>query len=300
MKRQFTLALCSFATLLALPAAANGKPVEVTLSSFRLEGSNGYGIEVTMLREDKRAPYIELQVSRDTLSASYQVQGSGGPGIHAAFGPLGRLDLGFRRRGKSVEQPERGCRWVSESGFYRGSLSFTGEDDYTAVSATNPKGEVLRLPDGFCGFDDRRGPYGIPDLPNLSETVLRARGPGGNGSVAFEASRFDADGQIMFGATLRERLGAMTIRRAASARGRKGQFPTSGASHARVLPPAPFTGSAELLDPKQGPPSWTGTLAVSFPGAPETLLAGEGFAARLCPHQPILVQCRLPSSQPAI
>src|SRR6476469_2140177 len=105
--------VCALAAM-ALAAGAAAKPAEVSLSSFELEGSNGYEVEVTMVREGKRAPYVELRVVHDTLSASYEVRGSNGPGIRAAFGPLGRLDLVFRRRAKSVERPERGCRWVSE------------------------------------------------------------------------------------------------------------------------------------------------------------------------------------------
>lgn len=294
MKARGGLAIlvCALAAM-ALPGAASGKSRELTFSTPQLKGTNGYDVALTTLRQGKRAPYVELQASRAALSARYEVRGKDGAGIHASFGPLGQLDFAFKRQSKSVERPERGCRWVSERGVFRGSISFAGEDEYVAASARNPKGEVLRLPDGFCGFDDRRGPLGIPNLPNLRETVLRARGPGGSGRVAFEASRFDADGQISFSATLSESLGAMKIQRTAITRGRKGAFPTSGASHARVFPPAPFTGSAEFLDPAQGPPSWTGDLAVSFPGAPETLLAGESFAAKLCPHQPILVECRL-------
>jgi hypothetical protein len=51
---------------------------------------------------------------------------------------------------------------------------------------------------------------------------------------------------------------------------------------ATASPPAPFAGSATFKRPPGArKPSWTGSLSVSFPGAPHTRLAGPGFVASL-------------------
>jgi hypothetical protein len=59
-------------------------------------------------------------------------------------------------------------------------------------------------------------------------------------------------------------------------------------------PPPPFAGSASFRDPASGPPSWTGPLSVSLPGAPAVQLAGPNFSARLCRNQSLLHECKAP------
>src|SRR6478609_4407605 len=128
--RQLALALCALATLLALPTGASGNQRELTFSTLQLKGSNGYTVSLTTLRQAKRAPYVEVEASRAGLGARYEVRGSAGAGIHAAFGPLGQIDFAFKRHSKRVERPERGCRWISERGVFRGAFGFVGEEGY--------------------------------------------------------------------------------------------------------------------------------------------------------------------------
>jgi hypothetical protein len=92
---------------------------------------------------------------------------------------------------------------------------------------------------------------------------------------------------------MREQIGPMTIVRSASSLGGPGSFTSKGTTHATVSPPPPFSGSATFDDGAEGA-AWTGSLSVPFPGAPGTLLAGEGFLANLCPHLAILSSCGPP------
>jgi hypothetical protein len=283
---------CALAALLALPASAFGAPVqgpELTFGTIELEGSNGYEVEVASLREGRHAPIALVSAKQGPLEASYEVRAELGTGIRATFGSLGQLDVGFERRRKDVTKPEPGCRWISERGVFRGSFRFDGEGGYTSVEAVDPEGRVLRLPNGFCGFeDDRPARRGIP---GLYQTVLAARAKADGGILTFEASRWSIERSIDFSASLRERVGEMRVLRTATVQGTRRTFLSPKKSRASVSPPQPFRGSARFRDPAGQPPTWTGSLAVSFPGAPDVALAGDSFAAKLCPRIFILARC---------
>lgn len=268
---------------------ANVLTKEIVLSNFKLEGSNGYEVEVDGVRFGKTKSTTLVKVQAGLLVSIYSVKTDPGSGIQATFGELGALGVGFHRHKRKVLKLEPGCRWITESGVFRGSFHFTGEEGYVTAEAVDPVGEVFRLPNGFCGLGSFRP--GLPDLV-LEATVLRAQGKGAHGPVTFEASRLEGAKTASFSASLQERVGAMKISRSARARGRRESFTSTGASKASVSPPPPFVGGAQLRDPAHGPSSWAGDLSVSFLGAPDTLLTGEAFDARLCPHSSILETCK--------
>jgi hypothetical protein len=287
------LFLVCVVVLSGLPAsagAATGKLAGLKLSSFKLSGSDGYEIEVGVVTVGRRRSAAEVLAKRGPLSAGYLVKTDPDAGLQASFGSLGQLDVRFVRRGKKVSRPEPGCRWVTERGVFRGSFHFAGEGGYVLADATDPVGEVLRLPNGFCGF--RKGRRARPAVPGLpSETVLAARSRSGGRELTFEASRLESVPPPLFSASLLEHVEGMTITRTARTPGPKSSFSSAGKAKAMVAPPSPFAGSAQFRDPASGPPSWSGSLSVSLPGAPETALTGETFTARLCPHQPLLSPC---------
>lgn len=285
--------VCTLAALSAAPGLTNSaaaKSREIALSSFKVEASNGYEVEVGAVRFGKVKSFAEVKVESGSLDTTYEVQADSAAGIHATFDTLGAVGASFRRHSRKVLKPARGCRWIIETGTFRGSFHFTGEDGYVSVEATDPEGEAFRLPNGFCGLGGDRPAF--PDL-GLDQDILLAKGQAAHGPVLFEASRFSKEKSASFNASLKERIGAMKVVRSAQARGGKESFTSSGASQATVAPPPPFVGTAQLHDPADGPATWTGTLSVPFLGAPDTPLAGEGFDARLCPRQPILKPCRL-------
>jgi hypothetical protein len=287
--------LVVFVCALALPAppasavAATITAKDIRLSTIKLGESNGYEIEFNAIRYDKRRPAAVVTARRDTASASYTVRTPNGAGVHATFGTLGQVDLSFKRRKKVVERPERNCRWIIETGVFRGGFRFVGEGGYFASEAVDPEGEVFRLPDGFCGLGNFR-PGFPPGLP--SETVLAARARTGAGEVSFRASRPRADPRpILFNASTKEGVEGVDITRSVRVPGRPGDFTTTGTSRGAASPPAPFSGSARFRDPRDGPATWTGPLGVALPGLEGVALAGEGFTAHLCPHLSILASC---------
>lgn len=290
-------ALAAFSSAPGVTPRALGKPnaaallsKKITLSSFKLEGSDGYEIEVDGLRFENARSAAVVKVQAGLLASSYTVKADQGPGIHAIFGELGALGVSFQRHKRKIFKPEPGCRWVTEGGVFRGSFHFTGENGYVSAEAIDPAGEVFRLPNGFCGLGNFRP--GLPDL-GLEATTLRAQGRGIHGPITFEASRFKGGKTVSFSASLQERIGPMKISRSAGARGARNSLTNTGTSRATASPPLPFVGSAHFIDPAHGPVSWTGDLSVPFLGAPETALTGETFDARLCPNFSILNTCKL-------
>lgn len=279
------------AALLALPSVASGaagKTHEFKIGTIELEGSDDYDLEVTTLQEDKKPAGVAISAKKESLSATYEVQTERLPGIHAAFGSLGRLDVNFERHKKVVLHPEPHCPWVLEKGAFHGSFSFVGEGGYTAVEAVDPQGTMFRLPHGFCGLRDlrRKRPF-----LGLEQRVLVAESSEDGRIVLFRASQDEFVHRPSFHASLSERGEGMDILRSAKALGKKGAFSSSGTSRGSVHPPAPFVGSALFRDPAGAPATWGGSLTVSFAGAPEVALSGEAFTAKLCPHISILSSC---------
>ena len=294
------LILACAAALLLLPAGATaGLPKgAITLSTVELDESNGYELELADVRIGKRQPGVVMSAQRETASASYAVRTGSAPGIHAAFGSLGQVDLGFHRRKKVVERPERNCRWIIETGVFRGSVRFVGEGSYISSEAVNPEGGIVRLPDGFCGFGSFR-PGLPPGLPR--ETVLAARMKTGTGEVSFRASRErSARRTVLFDAGTKEEVDGVRIERSILVPGEPGDFTATDTSRAAVSPSLPFSGSARFRDPPGGPASWEGTLTVALPGLEAVPLAGEGFTARLCPRLSLLASCLPRHERPRI
>jgi hypothetical protein len=281
---------CGLAALpLPASAAADLPEGSISLSTIKLDESNGFELELGAIHFGKGRPAVVMTAQRETASASYSVRIPSGPGIHATFGSLGQVDLGFHRRKKVVERPERNCRWIIETGVFRGSVHFVGEGEYIATEAVNPEGAIFRLPDGFCGLGSFR-PGLPPGLPR--ETVLAARVKSDTGEVSFRASRERSDRRtILFNAGTLEHVEGMRIMRSVLVPGEKGAFTATGASRAAVSPPSPFSGYARFRDPRSGPVTWEGPLAVTLPGLATLPLTGEGFRVRLCPRLSILDSC---------
>jgi hypothetical protein len=277
--------------VLALPATASagGKGAELKVSAFKLKASNGYELEVISVREGRAlTSTVAVLAHSGPLRATYEVEAPGA-GIHASFGALGQVDVTFKQRRTTIERPERGCRWINEEGTFRGSFHFVGEGGYITADAVDPKGEVVRLPDGFCGLslDDRVA----RPLLGLEQTTLQARSTANGRVLTFDASKEEFVPSIAFNVSLSEEVDGMKILRTANIRGAKGTFTSTGSSRASVSPPPPFLGSARFRDPARGPASWAGLLSLSLPGAPNTALTGDSFVAKLCPGIGILVRC---------
>jgi hypothetical protein len=285
-----TAVIATASPALGTPAKGRG----LVLSTFKLKGANGYAVEVDEVQGGNLPPTAAITAKRDALQVKYEVPAELESGIHALFGSVGTVAVDFQRRTRSVERPEKGCAWITETGTFRGQFSFAGEGGYTAAEATALPGQIVRLPDGFCGFGSDRKSGLLPSFLRTTQLVARARSP--HGSLEFGASTL---GGVRFGfsASLRENVGAMTITRSAFASGAASSFvigPGKRPRYADVRPPPPFEGVARFRDPAGGPATWAGPLSVSLPGAPAAALAGPDFSSRLCRNHYPLQKCKVP------
>jgi hypothetical protein len=177
------------------------------------------------------------------------------------LGQFGSVDVTFdatKTRLVSGRHCKRG-HLEKRIGWFTGTIRFEGEHDYTSVDTQRARGRVL-VPHHL---HDCRFGGGVRHF-----TLLHAH-----------AHRDDTDlfvmktkkGRLDFFASASNDVGPVFILRGAGAIGGRSSFSfDSGLDSAMATPPAPFTGTARF----DAPSSWKGSLAVSFPGAPDVPTGG--------------------------
>lgn len=224
--------------------------------------------------------------------ASYSVSGQASGGmLRARFGDLGRVAVRFEPSGKvSRREPPRWCQGepeVTRRGVFVGAIRFRGEGGYTEVTANRGRGSITTSPRWRCkGKDGAAGDgAGILVEEALSATVLGAFAAGGE--VVFATVRNDSSGEfapVFFLAGTRQWLGPVKVERFGFgiADQKAGTFEFDpGLTTATVSPPRPFSGSAGFQRGPDGTVAWSGSLAVSLPGAPNLALTGPAFTTDL-------------------
>lgn len=257
---------------------------------------------------------------RDRVATTtYLVHGKVTPtSIAASFGERGRISVRFEPAGRAVRGTRRaGCRQsngavLADFGFFVGELHFEGEGGYTSADVHRAHGRSvdfsavlacllgggvgghaaipassaplgLRLP-GVVG--DRMRAPSTPAVPTHPSTGPKPTTLLADSKVALARTVFAAQakgkGHPRFLAAEELSEGSIGIVRLVSARGAPSTFSTdSSLSSADVSPPPPFAGSGSLRHGPANAKAWTGSLTVSFLGAPHVPLVGPPFNARL-------------------
>lgn len=204
--------------------------------------------------------------------------------IRASFGALGGVSMHFEPSGQVVHaRPERGCSGIDRAsthlGVFIGSLRFRGEGGYVSVNIHRAKGELSSPPQRHCAGSD--GTSGEGEVrPRAKRTLLGAGYRRGLGAVYFGAST--RANKARYYAVAEQGEGQIGIYRVAYATASPLTFATDGAlSFASLSPPYPFSGTGSLQRDQNGSRTWTGSLAVSFPGDPNVALDGPEFRTRL-------------------
>jgi hypothetical protein len=238
--------------------------------------------------------------------------------IQASFGERGRIEVQFQPSGRVVHATRKaGCKrshdgTLADLGIFAGELRFQGEGGYTSA-------EVHRVPGRSVDFaaliacllgagsgrhaqlPPPRSPLDI-DIPGLAANLrgtsqgapgVRTHPKTGPKSTALLADSKVALSRTVFAAQAKDRRpvhffaiaeaseGSIGILRFIFARGAPAAFAFDNTlSGATVTPPLPFRGSGKL-EHGPGGKSWTGSLAVSFLGAPHVPLTGSPFEAWL-------------------
>jgi hypothetical protein len=279
---------------------------------LELENRDGYRLDVYAYGQT-----VLLDVSRDRralVSTVYLAHGTVTPtSIRASFADRGRIAVRFRPSGRALGLPGRlGCvapgrTAIARLGVYVGELSFRGEGGYTSARVHRAKGSVLgTAPQASCGRRARArrarlaSPFAGPRLAAApSRQAFGVPGVATHPSAGPKLTTLIADGKLPLSRTLfaaqardssRARFlaveesseGPIAIIRYAIARAPSSAFRADEAlSAASVAPPAPFRGAGALQHGAGGGRSWTGSLAVSFLGAPNVPLTGALFKASL-------------------
>lgn len=227
--------------------------------------------------------------------------------LRATFGSMGTVDLHFRPTGKTkIGHSNKHCNGrapQTEYGEYRGTVSLRGEDGYFQIQATKASGfrsHTFRL---SCAPGQAHKDESEP----LYEYVAPAEGfittsNGGSIALILAVSRYggrfvylraahmesaDPGAEVQTGAL--EREPGMAIGHSADVGGGEGTLLTSlpgvHPATATLAPPAPFHGQANFVENSATSHSWTGTLAVSFPGL-DLPLTGPTYATSLCVSSP--------------
>jgi hypothetical protein len=266
-----------------------------------LEASNGYKGSVTT--RGHRQVTLTLRKGYTTIEARTRGRVTR-HGINARFGDLGKISVRFRGKPFSLAFPgdkegKRRCRGRKsefESGLFRGTIRFRGENGFTQVSSKRVRGFVDRHYRRVCRRDPEDSFARV--LKRLIElmpvTTLRANARVERTNVRFEAAAIDfrpilgpgvglayvASAQTM------ERDRGMRLTRSVSAEGDEGSFlfrrGKKAPRTATVAPPRPFVGTAKYLKEPGSPASWAGSLAARLPGAGLVAMTGPNFRVVTC------------------
>ena len=294
--------------LLALPAMAAAAPLDIhgappelralmrtdahrpgggstSAPQFDFQTGNGYTIDVAGV-----GPDVVIGVSRRHSSATttYIARGVVSPTrLDASFGDLGRIAVRFRPSGRVVRtKPRQHCkgpdRITSRLGAFVGDIRFSGEGGYASADVHRVKGRVSSPISLRCTPSVSKHEGGGSDSIGSQEQSLRLTLLGADWKTALSSTSFAAvagfGDKALFLADSEQSEGSVAIVRRAVAMASARTFSFDNAlTLAGVTPPAPFSGTGSFQAGPDGAKSWTGSLAVSFPGAENMPLSGPQF-----------------------
>lgn len=252
---------------------------------FDFETGNGYRVAVAGLGPDV---VVGVRRRHSLARTTYIARGVVSPTrLEASFGDLGGIAVRFRPSGRVVRTKSRPhCKGpdhiTSRLGAFVGEIRFSGEGGYAAVDFHRVKGRVsspLSLQCAPAAFGHERGGSNSIGSPQQGSklTMLSANWKTALSSTAFVAATGFVDKTLFFASSERSE-GSVAIVRQAIALAPARTFAFDNAlTLAGVTPPAPFSGTGSFQASPDGARSWTGSLAVSFPGAENMPLSGPQF-----------------------
>lgn len=287
--RRIAAAALAMVALVCLPASAGAKarpsgPPVRKVTRFELEGSNGYSILVVtnrrqrlMLKAEKEG-FVTEYWTRDTIASPDRMK--------AQLPGLGSISVRFHPRG-SVRHPsppecEKPFPTV-QPGVVRGTIKFVGEREYTRVEAHEAKAESEEPTSWPCSF----APYEEPSVPGGDEwdSKLITSAPG----VELLSRKYQPGviegGEALYHVETGEVVGTdpfLLVYRSAMVTAPASTFQDARPEHTTISPPAPFTGTGRLVRTPESVFTWTGDLAVQFPGIDPVPLAGPRFEIDYC------------------
>lgn len=245
-------------------------------SGFQVEPSSGpYKVGVTTF--GSAVTLVVSNKNHGSLSETvYVARGVATPDrLQATFGQFGKVLMRFHEASKhSVCHGP--FRFIRHKGVFAGNLRFRGENGYVSVDVHKAVGGILE-PAGFCPL--RRHPHrhhnSNGNILFTSPSAFLAESRQGVNFTGLLALEFGPFSETL--AIHEESRGKLAILRAAFARPHKALHVNEAATAANISLPGPFHGSGHYRAAPDGTTTWTGDLAVNFPGAPRFPLTGPEF-----------------------
>jgi hypothetical protein len=278
------------AAILLAAAAAPASAKDGLDLSFHFTGSDGYrvtlgGYGTTAFVNVTRPAHAH---PRKAEWSTYITRGKvSSTAIDADFGNLGSVAMHFQPSGETVlGKRHQGCvgrdRYTIRPGAFVGSVRFRGEGGYVSANVHRVKGKEITPRQLFCRdiFEQVRGGRAHAKGRRSKVTRFQAYMRSGLTATAFNAT--ETHGKAVFFAEIEQSIGSVGVFRGVLVHASPATFAFDSAlSFAGVTPPAPFSGSASFQHGPGGRKEWTGSLAVSFPGAPDVPLTGSEFRTQL-------------------
>ncbi len=277
---------------------------ELAVSELRFTNRDGfrigvvaYGQTVGLSVGNRQRPRLDAGVRRFSTT-TYLAHGKVTPtSIEASFADRGRIAVRFRPSGREIRATRgAGCgrssnRVIARLGFFVGTLRFRGEGGYTSAATHRARGASIdfealarclagtTLPTGLALSSVQGVPTQPSGRPKLTTFVASRKLP-----LAWTlfGVRVREGGEPRFVAMDLSVEGRLGIARFASVRGASSTFAFDDSlAGATVSPPAPFIGEGVFQRGPGQPKTWSGSLGVSFLGAPRVPIAGAPFNTRL-------------------
>lgn len=277
---------------------------QIAVSELRFTNRDGfrigvvaYGQTVGLSVGNRQRLKLDANVRRFSTT-TYLAHGEVNPNsIEASFADRGRIAVHFRPSGRKIRTTRRaGCgrssnRVIARLGVFVGTLRFRGEGGYTSAITHRARGASI----DFEALARCLAGATLPTRIALTSVQGVPTHPSGRPKLTtFAAGRKSPLAWTLFGVRVREGgeprfvamdlsvEGRLGIARFVSARGAPSTFAFDNSlAEATISPPAPFIGEGVFRHRPGESKTWSGSLGVSFLGAPRVPLADDPFNARL-------------------
>jgi hypothetical protein len=286
---------------LALVAPAGAAAAETfsfgpgSVTYARLRATHGY--RVNFSENDKGYFFVRVKGHGSTTDFATNVRRAPDGRLIGDFGRRGRFDLRFVAAGRPEPVPVgdtcEGSKGSWQGGYLVGRARFRTERGFARIRVHRVAAARESWSHLVCEFADL--PFGHPKekrttlvattAPSFFSVVRPKR------SLSFRLTRFSrhakpAARRVLFVAELGEHAGRVSVHRkvVVAADERSLLFPGAARlpEEIAVKPPAPFTGAAEFLRTHESTYTWSGDLAVAFPGLGPVRLTGPRFGVAVC------------------
>lgn len=290
-----------FAVALLVPAGASAAetfsfgPGSVTYA--RVGATHGY--RVNFSENEKGYFFVRVKGHGATTDFATHTARARPGRLVADFGKRGRFDLRFVAVGKPEPIPVgstcQGMKGSWQPGYLVGTARFRTETGYARMAIHRVPAADESWSHLTCEFGNLAALFGNPKEKRTTLAAVDlgegASSKGQKRTLSFRMTRFyrhakPAADRVAFVAELREAAGRISIQRKVQVRTgeRSLMFPALPQlpEEVRLKPPAPFSGSAELLRTHESTYTWSGDLAVAFPGLGPVRLTGPRFGVAFC------------------